>query len=70
MSNPLVDHKVRRQKHPRKVDKYRNSIPYIYNFLLNDNCQRPVQDSLCPERAGHYWSPHTQSVKNLDTNYI
>ena len=34
-SNPVFNKKVRGQKHPWEVDKYRNSSPYFRHFMLS-----------------------------------
>ena len=83
LSNPFSETNVHGEKHLREVDKCRNSVPNINNFILNDiYCQYTVQDSQCPEWAGHHRPPLPPNIHwrrtlvilntsvNVSTRYI
>ena len=53
LSNPFLKRSPW-QKHPREMNKCKNSIPYINHFMVFKYCQHPVQDTkCCPERVAH-----------------
>ena len=39
-------------------------------FILRNYSQHPIQDNLCPKRAGHHRPSLPPSVKHINTKYI
>ena len=67
-AQPIFEKRVREQKHPRKEDKCRNSLPHNFLLIHNHYCQCPAQGNLCLERAGQLVGhplPHQLGICHL-----